>query len=136
MNKEVEEAIELLEKAVKFYQDFRKSDIQLALKKEDIKKLAILLNYISKLQKEITKKQIEIDTAEEVLKWKGKYHLLSRAKEDLQIELYKKDKVIDLMAEQLAGLAIFDVKKDEPLILGDKTDVEEYFYKKAEEENE
>lgn len=31
-----------------------------------------------KLQKEITKKQIEIDTAEEVLKWKGKYHLLSR----------------------------------------------------------
>lgn len=34
-------------------------------------------------------------------------------------ELEKKDKIIDLMAEQLAGLAIFDIEKDEPLILED-----------------
>ena len=47
-------------------------------------------------------------------------------------ELEKKDKIIDLMAEQLAGLAIFDIDKDEPLILGDKEEIKEYFTKKAE----
>ena len=36
------------------------------------------------------------------------------------------------MAEQLAGLAIFDIDKDEPLILGDKEEIKEYFTKKAE----
>lgn len=48
-------------------------------------------------------------------------------------ELEKKDTVIDLIAEQLAGLAIFDITKEEPLILGDKEEVKQYFYKKAEE---
>lgn len=47
-------------------------------------------------------------------------------------ELEKKDKQIDLMAEQLAGLAIFDIEKDEPLILGDKEEVKQYFEKKVE----
>ena len=47
-------------------------------------------------------------------------------------EVEKKDKIIDLMAEQLAGLAIFDIDKDEPLILGDKEEIKEYFTKKAE----
>ena len=49
-------------------------------------------------------------------------------------ELEKKEKQIDLMAEQLAGLAIFDIEKDEPLVLGDKEEVKEYFTKKAEKE--
>ena len=47
--------------------------------------------------------------------------------------LEKKDKQIDLMSEQLAGLTIFDVDKDEPLILGDKDDVKQYFENKAKE---
>lgn len=47
-------------------------------------------------------------------------------------ELEKKDKIIDLMAEQLAGLAIFDIDKDEPLILGDKEEIKQYFKEKAE----
>ena len=47
--------------------------------------------------------------------------------------LEKKDKQIDLMAEQLAGLAIFDIEKDEPLILGDKEEVKQYFKEKVED---
>ena len=47
--------------------------------------------------------------------------------------LEKKDKIIDLMAEQLAGLAIFDIEKDEPLILGDKEEVKQYFKEKVED---
>lgn len=49
--------------------------------------------------------------------------------------LEKKDNIIDLMAEQLAGLAIFDIEKDEPLILGDKEEVKQYFKEKVEEDN-
>ena len=41
-------------------------------------------------------------------------------------------KIIDLMAEQLAWLAIFDIEKDEPLILGDKEEVKQYFKEKVE----
>ena len=55
-----------------------------------------------------------------------------QAIETVLSELEKKDKIIDLMAEQLAGLAIFDIEKDEPLILGDKEEVKEYFTKKVE----
>ena len=49
-------------------------------------------------------------------------------------ELEKKDKVINEMAEQLAGLAIFDIEKDEPLVLGDKEEVKQYFTNKVERE--
>ena len=44
--------------------------------------------------------------------------------------LKEKDKIIDLMAEQLAGLTIWDSDKEEPLILADKEDVIEYFERK------
>nr|DAF28823.1 MAG TPA: hypothetical protein [Caudoviricetes sp.] len=37
--------------------------------------------------------------------------------------LEEKDKTIDLMSEQLAGLAIFNIDKDETLILSDKEEV-------------
>lgn len=47
-------------------------------------------------------------------------------------ELEKKEAIINEMAEQLAGLAIFDIEKDEPLVLGDKEEVKEYFTKKVE----
>ena len=46
---------------------------------------------------------------------------------DLLLTLGDRDRMIDLMAEQLAGLTIFDIEKDEPLILGDKEDVIKYF---------
>ena len=56
-----------------------------------------------------------------------------QAIETVLSELEKKDKIIDLMAEQLAGLAIFDIEKDEPLILGDKEEVKQYFKEKVED---
>ena len=55
-----------------------------------------------------------------------------QAIETVLSELEKKEEQIDLMAEQLAGLAIFDIEKDEPLVLGDKEEVKEYFTKKVE----
>ena len=44
-----------------------------------------------------------------------------------------KEKIIDLMAEQLAGLAIFDIDKDETLILGNKEAVKQYYKQKSEQ---
>ena len=46
-------------------------------------------------------------------------------------EIEKKDKIIDLMTEQLAGLTIWDNEKEEPLILTDKEHVKQYFEQKA-----
>ena len=39
----------------------------------------------------------------------------------------QKDKLINEMAEQLAGIAIWDNKKDEPLVLMSKEEVIEYY---------
>ena len=41
------------------------------------------------------------------------------------------NKIIDLMAEQLAGLTIWNNEKEEPLILGDKEEIKQYFERKA-----
>lgn len=57
-----------------------------------------------------------------------------QAIETVLSELEKKEAIINEMAEQLAGLAIFDIEKDEPLILGDKEEVREYFTNKVERE--
>lgn len=65
----------------------------------------------------------------------GDSTLKNRTIKQLNLELEKKDKIIDLMAEQLAGLAIFDIEKDEPLILGDKEEIKQYFKEKVENEN-
>ena len=46
---------------------------------------------------------------------------------DLLLILGDRDRIIDLMAEQLAGLTIWDNKKDEPLILMSKEEVIKYF---------
>lgn len=47
----------------------------------------------------------------------------------------QKDKMVNLMSEQLAGLTIFDIDKEEPLILGDKEEVKQYFERKVENES-
>ena len=46
------------------------------------------------------------------------------------MEIIKKDKIIDLMTKQLAGLTIWNNEKEEPLILADKEEVIKYFEKK------
>ena len=48
-------------------------------------------------------------------------------------ELDKKDKIINDMAEQMAGLTIWNNEKEEPLILMDKQEVIKYFTNKYEE---
>lgn len=53
-------------------------------------------------------------------------------RDELKKKAEEQNKIIDLMAEQLAGLAIFDIEKDEPLILGDKEEVKQYFKEKVE----
>ena len=47
--------------------------------------------------------------------------------------LEEKNKIIDLMSEQLAGLAIFNIDKDETLLLNDKEEVKQYFENEAKE---
>lgn len=46
-------------------------------------------------------------------------------------KIEKQNKIIDLMAEQLAGLTIFDNDVENALILGDKEDVKKYYERKA-----
>jgi hypothetical protein len=47
--------------------------------------------------------------------------------DDLSALVVKKDKIIDKMAEQLAGIAIWNNEKEEPLILISKEEVIKYF---------
>lgn len=97
---------------------------------EDIKEYEIMLDmfdsreYRKKYLKERRKEQPNLlyPDADEIYK---RYY-------EQKAEIEKKDKKIDLMVEQLAGLAIFDIEKDEPLILGDKEDVKQYFERKIE----
>lgn len=50
---------------------------------------------------------------------------------DLLLILGDRDRIIDKMAEQLAGIAIWDIKKDEPLILMSKEEIIKYFEKES-----
>ena len=84
---------------------------------------------------------MDIEEAKKTLKTMkeniDKKYLKSRNSEAIETvlsELEKKEEQIDLMAEQLAGLAIFDIEKDEPLVLGDKEEVKQYFTNKVEKE--
>lgn len=54
-------------------------------------------------------------------------------RDKLKEELDLKNKIINLMSEQFAGLTIFDIDKDEPLILYDKEEVKQYFENKVKE---
>ena len=92
----------------------------------------------------MTKEQEAIEMLEDIKNntWTTKYIMSSdsaKAETVLNIlkekeaEIEKKDKIIDLMAEQLAGLAIWDNEKEEPLILKDKEEVKQYFERKSEE---
>ena len=53
--------------------------------------------------------------------------------EKIEFERDKANKIIDEMSKQLAGIAIWNNEKEEPLILGDKEEVKQYFEKKVEE---
>lgn len=87
-------------------------------------------NEIYKKNSEIMSKE-NLSTAEQ-LKVEIKENFRLKNQLDLvDAKNIEKDKIIDLMAEQLGGLAIFDIDKDETLILGDKEEVKQYFKDKV-----
>lgn len=90
-------------------------------------------NQIDKLKKHNDRLLKKLRNRVKDVKKLQKYSLYKKEFSRLNKQLQNKDKIIDLMAEQLAGLTIFDIDKDEPLILGDKEDVEKYFKEKAKE---
>lgn len=88
------------------------------------------IQILNKLKSKVT--LIEVDEKEYRLPFL--MNIEQQAIETVLSELEKKEAIINEMAEQLAGLAIFDIEKDEPLVLGDKEEVKEYFTKKSEKE--
>lgn len=95
--------------------------------------ILLAIEILKKLKSKVT--LVKVDDENNSEKEYRLPYLISIEKQAIETvlsELEKKDKIIDLMAEQLAGLAIFDIEKDEPLILGDKEEVKEYFTKKVE----
>ena len=48
-------------------------------------------------------------------------------------EIHKFNKIINLLAEQLAGITIFDKDKEESVVLKDKEEVINFYKKKVEE---
>lgn len=51
----------------------------------------------------------------------------------LEKRIEKQEKIINEMAIQISGLAIFDIEKDEPIILKSEEEVKQYFEEKVEE---
>lgn len=94
---------------------------------ESLSKLAIVLNLIKKQQEQLQEKDKHIQHIENINKHQS--NDIKKAVDD-NFEL---NKIIGLMAEQLAGLTIFDNDKESPLILGDADEVIEYYEEKARE---
>lgn len=120
MNKE---EVERIEKIINKCKDCRLHEcIQCEISYTDICAISHLYNDYLKYKEEL--ETSIIPSYEETIK-------------ELEKQLFEqqegKDKIIDLMAEQLAGLAIFDIDKDETLILGNKKEVKQYYKQKSEQ---
>lgn len=97
---------------------------------QQIEATEIVLNLITKLQKE--KKRLEsVKNMYDIHK-----HVYQKQWLDEREINSEKDKIINLMKEYFVGLTVWDKEKDEPLILGDKKEVEQFFNKLAKEEGE
>ena len=98
--------------------------------KEDIEILKGAIQYMEQLEFKVEAREMEHNYAVNMIdEIKGEAVKLYK-------EIRKQNEIIDKIAEQLAGLTIWNIEKDEPLILGDKVEVKQYFEKKVEEENE
>ena len=98
------------------------------ISKEELKAKQTILSLIPKLQKELeSQKQGNKDLVKEGVK-------LSAKIVELEKELDKKDKVIDLMAELLCGIDVMNELGRESWNWN-KKQMQEYFYKKVGEEN-
>lgn len=96
-------------------------------------KFAVMQQQIDKLKKHNDELLRKLRNRVKEVKKLQKYSLYKEEFSKLNKQLQNKDKIIDLMAEQLAGLTVFGIDKDEPLILCDKEDVKQYFENKAKE---
>lgn len=95
--------------------------------------ILLAIEILKKLKSKVTLVKVDDENnSEKEYRLPFLMNIEQQAIETVLSELEKKDKIIDLMAEQLAGLAIFDIDKDEPLILGDKEEIKQYFKEKAE----
>ena len=96
--------------------------------------ILLAIEILKKLKSKVTLVKVDDENnSEKEYRLPFLMNIEQQAIETVLSELEKKDKIIDLMAEQLAGLAIFDIEKDEPLILGDKEEVKQYFKEKVED---
>ena len=111
MTKEQEEAIEILEGMVKSYIEADECGLSNNDFKHEIRAMQTVLSMLKEKSAEIEQKNTEL------------------AEKNAEIE--RLNRQIDLMAEQLAGLTIWDTEKEEPLILTDKEEVKQYFERKA-----
>lgn len=96
-------------------------------------KFAVMQQQIDKLKKHNNNLLKKLRNRVKEVKKLQKYSLYKEEFSRLNKQLQNKDKIIDLMSEQLAGLAIFNIDKDETLILSDKEEVKQYFENKAKE---
>lgn len=94
-------------------------------------KFAVMQQQIDKLKKHNNNLLKKLRNRVKEAKKLQKYSLYKEEFSRLNKQLQNKDKIIDLMSEQLAGLAIFNIDKDETLILSDKEEVKQYFENKA-----
>ena len=95
-----------------------------------------LLVKVQELQKENKEKDEEISNLkiENNNAWEDWNNLEQASYEEelrLKEKIKEKDKTIDLMAEQLAGLTIWNNEKEEPVILYDKEEVKKIFWKES-----
>ena len=96
-------------------------------------KFAVMQQQIDKLKKHNNNLLKKLRNRVKEVKKLQKYSLYKEEFSRLNKQLQNKDKIIDLMSEQLAGLAIFNIDKDETLLLNDKEEVKQYYENKAKE---
>ena len=96
-------------------------------------KFAVMQQQIDKLKRHNNNLLRKLRNRVKEVKKLQKYSLYKEEFSRLNKQLQNKDKIIDLMSEQLAGLAIFNIDKDETLILSDKEEVKQYYENKAKE---
>lgn len=118
MTKEQEEAIKLAENFTKM--DFSNPIGWTGYYDTELKELSEAIETVLSMLKE-----------KDVLYRRALSDLIKADRENIQLK-----KQIDLMAEQLAGLTIWNNEKEEPLILGDKEEIKQYFKEIAERKSE
>ncbi len=90
---------------------------------EDISAIGTLLQYVDHLEQYLERISKQLDNVA--------IDQIPIAIKELEQENNKQNKMIDEMSEQLAGLTIWDIEKDEPRFLGDTEEVKQYFEEKV-----